>query len=360
MNPQTKAEAERILSVLDELLEDLDILMYLPPYYSNLTKDELSGLGPAAANQLAQFYDIERKVELDAEGDVGTHHRVVVSVLGHLRKQLFVNNTSLPAADPLARFKRVIVILRGLMYNNFSTTVEEDDQKLQILKDTVSREQHASADVKALNREFITEQKLRQTEVSKKDQAIHKLMEEVQEVERKAHEDIMDYDRVATERKLLEEQQAAQEEAELEAKVEELENQLAKLREMNQKDEGLLRADRKKKENNLSTIINDYDKEMTQKAAEREKLSADYDEDNIQLAKVEEELKAYTEENNNWDEEDKIKQERRRHNGAIKSRLETSARQVQAFWRGYAERNNLKKRSKKGKGKGGGKDKKKK
>eukprot|EP01059_Diplonema_ambulator_P018762 TRINITY_DN31368_c0_g1_i1.p1 TRINITY_DN31368_c0_g1~~TRINITY_DN31368_c0_g1_i1.p1 ORF type:complete len:360 (+),score=162.75 TRINITY_DN31368_c0_g1_i1:129-1208(+) len=357
MNPQTKAEAERILSVLDETLDELETASWLPTYYGNLSKEDLHylGAGQGGVGQLlSQHYDIERKLETGNDtGNIEAHVRSTVGVILAL-KEAGYGDGYIPAAqqnDAVKRFKKVIEVLRGLMHNNFSTTVEEDDQKLQILRDTVSREQHASADVKALNREFITERKLRQTEVLNKDQAIHKLMEELEEVQRKAHEDITDYERIAQEKQLLEEQQASQEEQELEHKVAALEAELLKLKEANQKDEGALRADRKRKENNLSTIITDYDKEMTQKAGEKEKLQKEYEVDSTQLAKVEEELKLYEEENARWMEEDQVKMERLKHKAVIKLRIEDSAKTVQAFWRGFVERNNLKKRGKKAKGK---------
>eukprot|EP01060_Flectonema_neradi_P003773 TRINITY_DN12450_c0_g1_i1.p1 TRINITY_DN12450_c0_g1~~TRINITY_DN12450_c0_g1_i1.p1 ORF type:complete len:375 (+),score=93.36 TRINITY_DN12450_c0_g1_i1:37-1125(+) len=359
MNPQTKSEAERILSVLDDMLCDLDVIAYLPNHYGSMSKDDIAQLSSAAADSsipqlLSQHFDLERKLEIAIDpADVDQHSKSTLVVTSLLRNAGFGQDfePQTQPADSVFRFKKIISILRGLMNNNFSTTVEEDDQKLQILRDTVSREQHASADVKALNREFMTERKLRQTEVLKKDQAIHKLMEELEEVQRKAHEDVTDYDRIAQERQLLEEQHAAQEEQELEQKVEELESQLQRLKDANQKDEGLLRADRKKKENNLSTIIHDYDKEMTQKSVEKDKLQREYEEDSAQLAKVEEELKIYEEENNKWLEDDQVKMDRLKHRAVIRLRLEDSTKTVQAFWRGFTERNNLKKRGKKGKGK---------
>ena len=356
MNPQTRSEAERILTVIDDLLEELDLVSMLPPFYSNFSKKELQTMNSRCLQALAAHYELERQVELSGgEGASG----VSPSISGLLSELRFAGygKTQHATCENVNRFKKVIVVLRGLMNNNFSTTVEEDDQKLQILRDTVSREQHASADVKALNREFLTERKLRQTEVYKKDQAIHKLMEELDEVQRKAQEDIADYDRTAAEKQLLEEQQAAQEEADLEANVASLEQQLARVRDGNQKDEFLLRAERKKKENNLSTIIGDYDREMTQKAAEKDKLQREYEDDSVQLSKAEEEVKTYDEENTRWTEEDQIKRERMKHKAVIKSRQEVSTKVIQAMWRGFAERSNLKKRGKKGKGGKSGKKK---
>ena len=182
-------------------------------------------------------------------------------------------------------------------------------------------------------------------------------MDELEEVHRKAAEDIADYDRTAAEKQLLEEQQAAQDETDLESKVAALESQLLRLKEANQRDEGVLRAERKKKENNLSTIIGDYDREMTQKAGEKDKLQREYEEDSLLLAKAEEEVKRYEEENAKWLEEDQIKLERMKHKAIIKAKLETSTKIVQAMWRGFAERNNLKKKAKKGKGGSKGKGK---
>ncbi|KAJ9461358.1 hypothetical protein DIPPA_21230 [Diplonema papillatum] len=358
MNPQTKCEAGRILAVIDEALDDLELLSFLPQFYNNLSKDDLAHLSGGdsakAAATLSGHFDLERRLEVSSDPvDLQNHIQSTNAVVSLLKASGCGHEyqPSTGPSDAIARFKKVIGILRGLMNNNFSTTVEEDDQKLQILRDTVSREQHASADVKALNREFMTERKLRQTEVLKKDQAIHKLMDDLEEVQRKAHEDLVDYERVAEEKQSLEQQQAAQDEGDLENKVADLEAQLAKLKEANQRDEGTLRAERKKKENNLSTIITDYDREMTQKTGEKEKLQYEFEEDSTELAKVEAELKQFEEENTRWAEEDQIKMEAIKHRAVIKHRMDDSAKTVQAFWRCFAERNNLKKKAKK-KGKG--------
>ena len=81
------------------------------------------------------------------------------------------------------RFHLIIKTLRGLMHDKFNTTVEEDLQKFEILRDTVSREQTASADVKALNREFQSERNLRKVEVARRDEAIKKLSDELQTIQ---------------------------------------------------------------------------------------------------------------------------------------------------------------------------------
>lgn len=369
----TKTESERILTVLDELLDDLRCLSYFPGYYGDFSHEDLAHIsahGHAHAVQaLSDHFDVERRLDEEARAaaggdsaDVAQHSHSTRGIVDLLRAARYGEQEGYePSAAPndaILRFRKIIDTLRGLVHNNFETTVEEDDQKLQILRDTVSREQHASADVKALNREFMTERKLRTTEVMKKDQAIRKLMEEHDDVENKAAEDIQQYKRAADERQLMEEQRAEQEEKELEEHLSKLTMQLAELKKNNHKDELALRGDRKKKENQLHQIINEYDKEMKQKSTAKKELKDETERDQKELTEVSKEVEKYLEENQKWEEEEQTKHNRDQHRALVRLHTDDSCKTIQAFWRGFMERKKGQAKQKKGKGGGGGKKKK--
>jgi len=368
----TKTESERILTVLDELLQDLGILAYLPNMYGDLSAEDLNhiqaqGGRPAEAVQtLVDHYEIERKLDdirvtgaAEAAGDIASHAHSTRAVVDLLKGAMYgqAYEPAAPANDAIVRFQKIIQTLKGLVQNNFSTTVEEDDQKLQILRDTVSREQHASADVKALNREYHTERKLRHTEVMKKDQAIRKLMEEHEDVEQKASEDINEYSRAAIERQAMEAQKAEAEEQELEEQLAKLEQQLKQLKETNTQSESTLQQERKKKENNLGNTIEQYDKEMTEKTQEIELARANTEKAKLELASIEKEAMRYKQSNDEVQEENQIAQARHQNRATVQIHIESSCRMIQAFWRMTAEQNFWKKKAqkKKGKGKPGGK-----
>lgn len=369
----TKLESERILTVIDELLEDLGTLAYVPSYYGEIPDEDLAFITTSASSHpqsqqiLEGHYDVERKLDEDvrtAGVDTETerqHAHSIRAVIDTLRAARYGDSEnadgykpSAPPNDAILRFQKIIRTLRGLVHNNFETTVEEDDQKLQILRDTVSREQHASADVKALNREFMTERKLRTTEVMKKDQAIRKLMEEHDDVESKATEDIQQYKRAADERQLMEVQKAEQEEKELEDHLAKLKAQLEELKRANHKDELSLRGERKKKENQVFTIISDYDKEMKMKFQQKKDLKQEIERDQKELTEVSKEVEKYQEENTTAEEEESTKGQRDQHRAFMKLHIDDGCKTIQAFWRGFMERKKGQQRAKKGKGGGGG------
>eukprot|EP01065_Artemidia_motanka_P038727 TRINITY_DN47574_c0_g1_i1.p1 TRINITY_DN47574_c0_g1~~TRINITY_DN47574_c0_g1_i1.p1 ORF type:complete len:376 (+),score=168.10 TRINITY_DN47574_c0_g1_i1:66-1193(+) len=363
----TKTESERILTVLDELLQDLGTLAYCPSTYGDFSHEDLSHVqaqgphGTHAVQTLSDHFEIERKLEdmrmtgaADASADVASHAHSSRAVVDMLRGAQYgtAYEPSAPPNDSIIRFQKIISTLRGLVHNNFSTTVEEDDQKLQILRDTVSREQHASADVKALQREYTTERKLRQTEVMKKDQAIRKLMEELDDVERKAHEDIAEYTRAAEERQAMEHQKAEQEEQELEEQLNRLEHQLKQLKDGNQKDELAVRGERKRKENNLSITIAEYDKGMTEKTQEINVARANTVKARTELEEIEKEAAIYRMDNAKVAEENEINQRRQQNRAHVQMHIEQSCKMIQAFWRSFAERKIWDRKNQKKKGKG--------
>mmetsp|Transcript_66674 Transcript_66674/g.118315 ORF Transcript_66674/g.118315 Transcript_66674/m.118315 type:complete len:365 (-) Transcript_66674:91-1185(-) len=364
MNQQTVLESKRILAIIDSLLEDIHILQYVPQYLSQFQPADLAFLGPDIQGRLAEQFELERKIELGqaaSNEELTVSHkntvRVTCDLLRHMKFALQDGYESQGLPDEgLLRFELIINTLRGLMHDKFNTTVEEDLQKFEILRDTVSREQTASADVKALNREFQSERNLRKVEVARRDQAIAKLSDELQTIQDSAIEDAKDFERQVKEQAEQAREQYQKEEEELLAMVSQLETNLTKAEETNTREEASLRQKRRKMEAFLDGLLTQYDTEMTDKTGEQEQLINDYNQDQIKLEQLEKDLKQFDEEQAKRDEEEQVENARKMHNMEILYRMETSSKLLQAFWRGYAVRLMIKKK-KSGKGKGKGKKK---
>lgn len=359
MNQQTVLESKRILAIIDGLLEDLTLLQYVPPYLSQFQPADLAFLGPDIQSRLSEQFEYERKIELGqavSNEELTFAHknavRVTCDMLRHVRFNLEGGQDSVSIPDEgLVRFHLIISTLRGLMHDKFNTTVEEDLLKFEILRDTVSREQTASADVKALNREFQSERNLRKVEVARRDQAIAKLSDELQTIQDSAVEDAKEFERQVKEQ---EEQAIAtyqKEEEDLLAMVAKLEADLAKAEEASAKEEASLRQERRKREAFLDGLLVQYDTEMTDKTSELEQLHEDHTRDQIKLEQLEKELKQFDEEQAKRDEEEAVEGSRKLHNMEILVRMDTSSKLLQAFWRGYAVRLMIKKKKSGKKGK---------
>jgi|UniRef100_A0A7S4D2I8 DNA repair exonuclease SbcCD ATPase subunit len=358
MNQQTVLESKRILAIIDDLLNDLTTLQCVPAFLSQFQPADLAYLGPDIQGRLSELLDTERKLE-QGQG-VGNeelsfaHKHSVRAVLDMLRQVQYTDGYE-PATSPdegLMRFHLIIKTLRGLMHDKFNTTVEEDLQKFEILRDTVSREQTASADVKALNREFQSERNLRKVEVARRDEAIKKLSDELQTIQESAVEEDKEFERQVKDAEEINVQTYQQEEERLQSLVEQLEANLAKAEEANNKEEAALRQERRKREQFLDGLLTQYDTEMNEKTSEFEQYQQDYARDQIKLEQLEKDLKQFDEDQAKRDAEEKIENDRKLHHMEVLVRMDTSSKLLQAFWRGYAIRLMIKKK-KTGKKKGG-------
>jgi len=325
----------------------------------------LDYVGPDVQHQLIQLYDLERKIELN-QGVISeelsvAHKRQTRLVVDLMKSAGFAVDKYQPYTgkeDSVERFCDVLRILRELLHDKFNTTVEEDLLKFEILRDTVSREQTASADVKALNREFQSERNLRRVEVQRRDAAIAKLSEELQVIQESAQEDSKEFERLTKSKEEAMLQTYQKEEEELLNQVKSLETTLQKTQELNKQAELSLRQERRKRELGLDGLLTQYDKEMTEKTKQLENLTKEYGKDNKKLGDLDKDIKVFDEDHVKRDEEEKIENERKLHLRKIADQLEKSSKLIQAFWRGYAIRLMIKKKAGKKK-KGGGKGKKK-
>eukprot|EP01012_Entosiphon_sulcatum_P063958 TRINITY_DN9234_c0_g1_i1.p1 TRINITY_DN9234_c0_g1~~TRINITY_DN9234_c0_g1_i1.p1 ORF type:complete len:368 (+),score=134.22 TRINITY_DN9234_c0_g1_i1:148-1251(+) len=364
MNQQTVLESKRILAILDDLLEDLGLLQHVPAYMSQFQMADLQYLGADIEQHLADHFDLERRIEMghDANNEELSfaHKHSTRAICDMLRSVGYVTEVEPQTQrdESMGRYISIIRTLRGLMYDKFNTTVEEDLLKFEILRETVSREQTASADVKALNREFQSERSLRKVEVAKRDQAIHKLEEELKTIDENAREDEKEFERMTKEQEQIAQQRYQKEEEELNARVKRLQDELAKLEEANAKEEGALRLERRKREQLLDGLLNQYDQEMTEKTEDLHTLKTDYLKDQTRLEELDKDLKVFDEEAAKQAEEQRIQGERKQHQVEIMVRMEASVKLLQAYWRGYAVRLMMKKK-KAGKKRKGGKKKKK-
>eukprot|EP00667_Euglena_gracilis_P015739 EG_transcript_16405 len=342
MNQQTVLESKRILAILDDLLDDVSLLHTASTSSNRLSEDLQIRLG-----ELMEAEDrLEAAPSLSNEELLFQHRTQVRGLLDFLRYEGVAPNDGVEdgGEEGLLRFLVVLRTLRGLMSDKFHTTVEEDLLKFEILRDTVSREQTASADVKALNREFQSERNLRRVEVAKRDQLIAKLQEELQYIQETAGEEAKEFDR----RVRFQDEEVArtyqQEEQGLQAQVQQLEASLKKARDANQKEEAALRQERRKREQFLDGLLTQYDTEMTSKTGELQQYSEDYSRDQARLEELEKELKVFDEKQAMRDSEERRENSRRAHQMEILNRIEMSSKLLQAFWRGYSLRMMLKKK----------------
>lgn len=353
MNPQTQNEARRIVTVMEELLEDLAIIAVLPPSLSSMPPTDMQHLldsfndedgGQEVQQQLTEHYDMERRLE-SASGDMTADdiedlHFSTRSIVDTMRYAGYPlkYRASFPPSQNILNCREIFETLNSLLKDRLSNTVEEDVMKYAILNDTVSREKNASADVQALTREHQQEKDSRRIEVERRDATIGKLREELTLVGQSAKQD---------QKKLIDEMIRQEEEdglkfkARLEKLKADVETEDAKYRRTRDAcvdQEMQLRVARTKKESQLSTIIQHYDKEMRESTAKIKELQEEIDKDRDELDKVEAELSRLVADRESDEAEDKLADQCHRHTAEIAKRRADCATTIQSYYRAHAFR----------------------
>ena len=350
MNPQTVREGKRILAVVDELLEDLQILAVVPPYLSAIPHQDMAHItnsftgtngGREAQAQLNEHFDLERKLESAAgdlsEEDALDHHMSTRALVDTLRRAGYPNYQAVyQPSESIENFSEPVRLLRGLLKDRFSTTVEEDAVKFNILRDTVNRENTATADVQALNREYANEVESRKVEVRKREITIQKLKEEIETLRMTSETERRSFEQLSEEARLADEERYKAEDQTLEHK--DGEGELVNTSNKCGNDEKQMRQTRSKKEAALQKMIEDYDTEMIAASEAMRQLEEQTTADREVLNQIEKELAQYRQEEEDYELEQESEKLRANHRSNIDAELHSQARIIQAYFRSYAVR----------------------
>lgn len=366
MNQQTLAEAKRILSVVDDLIVDLNVLACVPAYMSAMPPPDLQHIinafgggqgGREAQTQLNEHFDLERKLESNTGSDgnaedVADHHLSTRALIDTLRVAGYGSTQFTPMYSPnesITNFTHILSVLRGLLHDRCHTSVEDDVIKYTILHDTVNREKSASADVQALNREYHNEKESRRVEVEKRQQAIRKVREEIEQLRLASETELSNFLKLSKELATTDSERFQQELEELKTKRVEMLNEKGQVEKKFSDEEAQLRGGRSKKESTISGTIGEYDSQMQNLTSIITQLQKELDDDTEQLVDVERELNTLNQEASEYELERRIGEQRRSHYTEITAKMEDQARVIQGFFRSFAVRL---KASQKGKKKG--------
>lgn len=241
-------------------------------------------------------------------------------------------------SEGIAHLQNLIEILTRLMHLRNSSTVSDDRRRYNILRDAVNKEQSATADVQALNREFEEVKEARAREVGALDREIERLEEELRYVQVAGDVELDAFREVSHQIQtchISAYQQRMQDNREaMEAMRSQLESTQAQhIEAVNQ-----LRSLRTKKEAVVSGAITEYDTQMQAMGAVIDALQKETEEETEQIVRLEEDLKQLQTGHHEYELEKCISEQRQEHWEAIRQRLEQNARVVQAYYRAYAAR----------------------
>ena len=401
MNPQSKAESRRILAVVDDLLNDIDILSQLPHLYSAIpAKDmerlhqvfELEGNAEEIEQQLHEHYELERRLDMSGGGgglggggmdsvmatpdDIEDLHfstRALVDTLRyvgygsdkadgdsksngpnpqHVSPHWSSYTPSYPVSERVSNFNSIMGIMRELLYDHLNTTMEDEVIKITILNDTVHREQSANVDVQALGRDLVQERESRKIEVEKRETQIEKLKNEILAVQESAEEDEDSALRAHAEQYSINGDHFLDQELDKERVVSEAREMLRKKQKDCSSTEAAHRSKRTKKEFEVNAIIRQYDEEMklNTEAIEEAKAQKEAMERRLDEVKlIVDKLKAEEDQHSREQATDDANVS---HTKAIREMSMHHARIIQAFFRSHAARVHQAQKGKKKKRKG--------
>eukprot|EP00128_Syssomonas_multiformis_P005481 Colp12_sorted_trinity150504_noHs@28687 len=248
-------------------------------------------------------------------------------------------------------FIAAVVELKQLLYERLLTTVEEERSKQNYLSQIIAREQKSSEQVKELQGSLAEAKRERSKEVSKLDETIYRLNDDINEVRTATAEtnkrllrDSKTKD--ATDAKAYEDQ-----EEQLIKEIAELEKAHAENLKRHREAELAMRKRKGKIEGEVENWISKYDQDMGEKQSELEDLEALYNEEKEQLAELEKRFAELKKEYDTIVEERRLAKEAKEKAEKELALLNQSATVIQALWRGFATRKNIKKKNAKKGGK---------
>ncbi|KAI9348774.1 IQ domain-containing protein D-like protein [Zopfochytrium polystomum] len=335
----TNVEAQRVMSVLQEMQRKVHLMGMIPEAvdrkvatifpaetvamlsehinlnkrYSELREMKLSG---EKVNEV-DLKDAAKLLRLSTR-TVARHFLQNPALYSKLR---FLRVNKPPAA---AQFEQLLHEVKMIVYERLMTTVEEERAKQDQLSIIIAKEQKTSNEVKALKAELDKARRERSSEISKRNEVIRRLKDELREIKQQAEETTK---RMESRSKQKEDQEIQQ------------------AREKNREEEAQWRKKKFKIESEVENWIHKYDQDMEEKQAELEDITTIYMEEKAQLDELQQ---RYNDLQNEYDrimEERRLAEEAKKEQDRQLRRMNDAATLIQAIFRGWKVRRDIKKKA---------------
>jgi len=384
----TNVDAQRIVCVIDALVEKVQILQYLDSDLFNSLNDKartqekeelLAQLTSNTNSFLSRELDLEVKLKplltgqesIDKTNDetnqASEFANLISATAKNLRNLIREVQNNPRDVDILKRLRKnsaledyedFLTYLRGLrllMLKRLSTSVEEQashdkqkeelDRKIGLWERTKNNKNLELKNLKEEKDKFITE----------KDEELNKLKYQIEEIEMNKNKKMADLQSESAKDHAAMKKSFEDKDAQLRKQLKALEDDLKDVRAKNKAEEYSLREKKGRDEGFLKEIIDQYDDMMENKEQEINGLETD-------LQKIEKEIRDYqeniailkAEEEKEKQIEKKIAQKRELHETEA-DRINNIVLAIQNAWKNYKVKAKPSKKKKGGKGKGKGK-----
>jgi chromosome segregation ATPase len=188
-----------------------------------------------------------------------------------------------PSVPGIARFEHLLQEIRTIVYDRLRTTVEEEKAKQDQLSVIIAKEQKTSNEVKLLMEEVEKARRERSNEISKRNEVIRKLKEDLRLIKHEAEETTRKLESRSKQKEDSDIQKFVDKETSLQKDIDTSRAQLKENLKENREEEEQLRKKKFKIESEVENWIHKYDQEMEEKQNEYEDISVIYNEEKAQL-----------------------------------------------------------------------------
>eukprot|EP01137_Pigoraptor_chileana_P002740 Opistho-2@41983 len=369
----TNVEAQRVMSVLDETLKKAEIVAFVSKMATNvdrlassrfLTHELIEAIKDHAKKE-AKYKSHEPRVPRDE-----VEWAEITQQLRHSTRsvcRLFLANpTAFAEAKSIVAggspacegFLETFAELKGVVYERLLTTVEEERERQSYMAMIAAREKKSTEDVEKLQADLFDAKQEGNREITKRKDTIRKLKEDIQEIKSHTAELNKRMDKESRSKEASEQKIFHEKEESLLESIAQLKAQLEATTRNNRESELSLRKRKAKIETEVENWITKYDQDMGEKQDELEDIQTIYDDEKHQLSELDQRFCELEVEYVSIVEERRIDQMKKEEAERQMAMLVKAATLIQAVWRGFKCRKELKRRKgKKGKGKGSGKKK---
>ncbi|XP_008140962.2 dynein regulatory complex protein 10 [Eptesicus fuscus] len=387
----TTIETKRIMSVLDETIQKVELVTLLSSVAANM--EDLEGLlGEDLTRAVREHEDLcqvlmdkvnylqEEEMQLQAEEEfeeeawfrdlllsIELQKSNLLPVMGQIKdstKNILRLLLSNPQVAQLLRvqaqdrgpgaqgFIDSLVELRGFLFEKLLTSPMEARDKTQFIQDITKRNMRNQEVIDALENELAERMKNRAAEVEKENFVIQELKNHLHQVLKFSENSLLRTKQEAEKQQKADYRASQARVAKIQQDILQLRSQFHSLVMENREAEQALRKKKYKVETEIENWIQKYDTEMSEKQDEYEELDIIHKEEKIQLEELQQRYEVLVEEFAQIREEREINSKKRMEAEQEMMRMVRAATLIQAVWKGYLVRSLLRsKRKKRGKGK---------
>lgn len=365
MNTVTAIEAERVVQIISNSIDRLQLLAHVP----NVTDTSLI----AEIDCPTVLYAIQRQFQAEDylvgetredAVDVATRdiakmkkmHRAIRATCRNMQSERtaleFLNRPE-TQNDEFIKFVKYLEELRGQVYSRMTTTVEDESANRSLLYDLTERERQAEESRDAIQNKLAEVKEEKDRVTYGLDRTLRKLQFELHDLtqQNKAEVEAVNKEMGEAIAKHTSDHEIRMKQ--LQDQLEGLGRNLQEMTERNREDELKARRDKTRAENSLAAKIAQFDEDMESKSAVLEELERNLKEETSEYNVLKEYFDKVDADLNRERQEEQILEAVRRRNAVATFLYEHSVVMIQSIMRARKARQEvLKMKSKKGKGKG--------